>query len=472
MRARLALLVLATTASGLVAQNPTNYFYRWDRSTEFTSRGSNGSNAGYVSQGFSHGHSAGLNTLTQTYIIMQDQNPSTQEVYNLGTTELDAAGFPDYANLNYYATNLTLPVNTQTTPAAYAVTLTGLVAAPHNLNLKQCTQWHHVWQFVNATNWTADGLSTHMGQGAPYNSTLLCFNAANHREIPRTEGTAQIIEELGWSAVPAANPNFIDRTWRLRTAWKELVLNGGAFNTTYGGFNGALGAIGCNNTDPNLGYAALHPDFADIGLGNPARNDDYTWLVQAGINNANDFAVLFFANTVFPNGGVPSPFGRLHIDITDPLFNAIGPVVMGALDAGGNGALTLNFGPGNSTLRPIVADFPSWSAQALVFGKNPAELTNLFAFRTKLLPTGFTAGQADAANTAKLPKTITDQTILVRNDGRGLLTVKQTRGTSVFGTADVCERTAVRLILNPAASDVEISTTTTNPVKFVWAYNK
>ncbi|MCA8970285.1 MAG: hypothetical protein KDC95_10890, partial [Planctomycetes bacterium] len=256
------------------------------------------------------------------------------------------------------------------------------------------------------------------------------------------------------------------------TAWAELVLNGGAMNTTYGGWNGALGTIGCVTTDPNLGYAALDPDFADIGLGNPARNDDYTWMVQGGVANANNFAVLFFSQTVFPNGGVPTGFGQLHIDLADPVFNAVGPLVMPVLDAGGNSTLPLTFGPGNSTLRPAISDFPNWSAQALVFGTTAPTLTNLFSFRTKLAPTGFTAATVDATTPVKLPKTVSNLNIVVRNDGRGMITVKQTRGSSVFGTANVAERTAVRITLNPAASDVEISTTNTNQVNFVHAFNK
>lgn len=476
MRARLALLALAATTSGLIAQatNPVNNFYRWDRSTEFTSRGSNGGNPGFVSQGFAHGHSAGLETLTQAYFVMQDQNPSTQESYNLGTTELDAAGRPDYANLNTYATNLLLPMSTQTTPAAWGITMIGLATTPHKLNLKQHTQWHHTWQFNVGANWTSDGISVHMGQAAAYNGTLLC-TGANHREIPRTENATQIVEELGWSAVAnSTTPAPVNRTWRLRTSFAEFALNGGALNTTYGGFNGAVGAIGCNNTDPNLGYAALDPDFDDAGLGNPARYDDYTWLLSAGSANAGKIAVLFFSQTVIPGGGAPTPFGQLHLDIADPIFGAVGGLIMPQLDSLGQSSLSIPFGPGGSTntLRPVIADFPSWSAQAAVVTTSGLQLSSLFSFRSTTTPNGFTAATADATTPVKLSRTAAQRTIFVRNDGRGMLTVKQIRGTTTFGTSDVCERTAVRITINPAASDIEISTTTTQPVKFVHAFNK
>ena len=150
MRARLALLALAATTTGLVAQttNPINNFWRWDRSTEFTSRGSNGGNPGFLSQGFAYGHSAGLETLTQAFWVLQDQNPSTRERYNVGTTESNLKGEPDYANLRTFATNLMTPVLAQSTPAAWGITLRGLTANPHKLQLKNCNQWHYTWQAI------------------------------------------------------------------------------------------------------------------------------------------------------------------------------------------------------------------------------------------------------------------------------------------------------------------------------------
>lgn len=470
MRARLAILAIAATTSGVLAQasNPVNNFWRWDRSTEFTSRGANGGNIGFVSQGFSHGHSANLDTLTQTNFVMQDQNPSTRESYDVGTTELDGAGRPDYANMRAYATNLMLPASTNTSPGAWLITVTGLTAQPHKLNLKSHDQWHHVWKFNQAAQWTTDGISVHMSQAAAYQNSLLCVGQS-HREIPRTEGTAQIVENLGWSAVANSNtPRAINRTWRLRTSWAEFPLNGGAVNSTYGGYYGNVGTIGCNTTDANVGYAALDPDFADVGAGSPARNDDYSWILEAGAAQAGKFAVLFFSQTVFPNGGVPTPFGRLHLNLADPIFNAAGPQVMPVLSTSGQSIYTLQFGPGNSTVRPVVREFPNWSAQAAVITDSGLELSSLFSFRTLTTPQGFTASSADAATAFSTPRTVRETVLVIRNDGPGVIKVDQRRGSTSFGTADVCERTAVRLAISGAANEIRVTTTSTQPVNFNW----
>lgn len=470
MRARLALLAIAATTSGLVAQttNPVNNFWRWDRSTEFTSRGANGGNPGFVSQGFSHGHTANLDTLTQTSFVMQDQNPSTRESYDVGTTELDGAGRPDYANMRAYATNLMLPVSTQTTPGAWLITVTGLTATPHKLNLQSHDQWHHVWKINQPANWTTDGISVHMSQAAAYQNSLLCVNTA-HREIPRTEGTSQIVENLGWSAVAmSTTPRALNRTWRLRTSWAEFPLNGGAVNSTYGGYYGGANTIGCNTTDPNVGYAALDPDFADVGLGSPARVDDYSWILEAGAAQAGKFAVLFFSQTCFANGGVATPFGQLHLDLSDAIFNAVGPQVMPVLSTSGQSVYSLQFGAANSALRPVVRDFPNWSAQAAVITDSGLQLTNLFSFRTLLTPPGYASATADATTPFTTARAVTDNFFWIRNDGPGTLKVTLKRGTTEFGTANICERTAVRMVATGAANTVEVTTTSTQPVNFVW----
>ncbi len=465
MRASLALIAVAALSTSVIAQttvfNPANSY---DRSTEFTSRGSNGGTPGHVSQAFAYGNSAGLQTLTRSRYVMQDQDQSTREPWNVGTTLLNAKGQPDYAGLRTYGTNLLLPAG-QSGIGAWILTHTALATTPHLIN-HGTEQWHHVWQFTVPTNWTTDGLSVHMSQGATYRGTLLCFQNTRHREIPRTDGSpaAQIIEKHGWSGV-ARNPDPapINRTWRLESFFGEVVLNGASDNTVYN----CAGSL----RNPNQGYARIDPDFDDTGAGSPVRTDNYRWTVEAGSNWNGGVAVMFWSTTTFP-GKVPTPFGDLYLNLLDPLF-AAGPQLMGAI-TGGKASLSLNLGAANNPLRGVIANLPNFSGQAVVASQSAGvKLSTLMSFRGKLVPTGFTAGTAVSGTPASISKRVADRNIVVRNDGAGTLTVQAKRGSTNIGPATVVpERTAVRITLPVAASSVAVSSNKSTATDFVYGYNR
>ena len=46
-----------------------------------------------------------------------------------------------------------------------------LQSNPFPITENGCSQWHHVWELNDAANWTTDGLSIYMSQGAPYPNT-------------------------------------------------------------------------------------------------------------------------------------------------------------------------------------------------------------------------------------------------------------------------------------------------------------
>lgn len=467
------LLPFSLFSSGLDAQTtlPANEFYRWDRSTEFTDRAV-GSASGFVSQAFSHGHSAGLGGLTATSFVIQDQNPSTREIFDVGITGITAAGRPDYPRMTAYATNLAMPMTMQTLPLAMRFTVTSLSSRPI-LVPPTLGQWHHVWVFRNTAAWPNDGISLHFSQAAPWKSTLLC-SGRGHREIPRSEGGGAIRQGLAWAmASTQTTPQALNRAWGLRSSWTGMALNGGALTKAYGGYYGPADTIGCNTVDPNVGYAALDPDFNDIAQATPSRHDDYTWILNAGTRNAGRPAFLYIANTVLGNGGAPTPCGSLHLDIGDPLFRAIGAIAMPTLSATGESRLDLNLGPASSRLRPILANFESVSAQALVFTDAGCSLSNLFTFRPRLLPNGFTSNTVTSGMPIQLrPTRGIHRTILVRNDGAGAVRVTQRRGTTRLGQVQIGERTAVRISVNPASTQVEIGTAQTGGVNLIWAWNR
>jgi hypothetical protein len=455
----IAVLAISTAVSSQTVNQ--NEAYRYDQTTEFTSRGSNGGNKGFVSAAYSYGLNAGLLTLTGSQYVMQDQDLATVEPWNVGTHGLDAAGDADYANLKPYASNLMLPVGTGI--GAYILTHT-LTGAPVKLT-QTGDQWHHTWQFVNNANWTTDGLGVHMSQGATWGTppTLLCQNGA-HREIPRIEGVAQIIEDVAWSAQPSnQRPVPMDRCWRLRTNWNEIVLTGASDNSVYNS--------GCPN--PNTGQAAIDPDFFDSGVGTPPRHDDYNWKVIAGPTYAGGVGILLVSQTVFPNGGLPTPFGPLHVDLSDPLFS-LSPIVMPALDALGNSSFTLALGPATSPLRPILKEMASWSTQAMVTPLPTVkwQLSSLVTMRPRLTPTGFTAATAVQGTPASITRTVGPGTFVVRNDGRGELEVQFYIGTGKIGGATkVFERSMVRVIAPVAANRVEVTGFKTTATNFVHAFN-
>jgi len=466
---RTSLVVIATLAicaSALAQTVNQNEVNRWDLSTEFTSRGSVGGVAGYLSASHPFGLNAGLATLTHSQYVMQDQDLATNEPWNVGSCGLDAAGDPDYAKLTAYASNLRLPTGSGI--AAYILTHT-LTGAPHTPPATT-DQWHHVWHLVQAANWTTDGISVHMSQAATWGTppTLLCQLNPNstpgHRELPRIEGTTQIIEDLAWSSQPSnQRPLVQDRTWRLRLGFNEIALVPGIDNVTY------------NNSpcpNPTWGLGAVDPDFYDSGVSTPARFDDYVWRVNAGATYAGGVGVLLVSQTVFPGNGIPTPYGQLYLDITDPLFG-IGPLVMPPFDGTGGSQFTLALGAGPNAIRNVFKELASWSTQALVTPlTNPKwKLSSLSTMRPALAPSGFTATTAVSGTPASIVRTVGPTRFSLRNDGRGELTVQFFIGSApVPGTFKVAERTMVRMTPPVAANKVEVTSTKTTATNFVYAH--
>jgi hypothetical protein len=309
-----------------------------------------------------------------------------------------------------------------------------------------------------------------MSQAATWGTppTLLCQNNPNntpgHRELPRIEGTTQIIEDLAWSSQPSSQrPAIQDRTWRLRLGFNEIALIPGIDNMAY------------NNSpcpNPSWGLGAVDPDFYDSGVGTPPRYDDYVWMVNAGATYAGGVAVLLVSQTTFPGNGIPTPYGQLYIDITDMLFG-IGPIVMPPLNATGSSTFTLNLGAGPNPIRNIFKDFASWSTQALVTPlPTPSwKLSSLSTMRPTLAPPGYTAASAVSGTPASIPRTASTTKFSVRNDGRGELTVQFFIGSApVPGTFKISERTMVRLSPPVAVNRIEVTSTKTTATNFVWAH--
>jgi hypothetical protein len=456
--------MLAWFVAGVHAQLPQNVYFKFDSTTEFTSRGAIGNSPGRLSQALSPGHVAGQTRFTYSQYSIQDQDSATQEAWDLGFCGLDAAGDPAYATATFYVRNLRQPVGT----GVRAWTINHSLTAPFTLAASR-EQWHHVWNFQQAANWVTDGLGVHMSQGGTWGTppTLLCQNAS-HREIPRTDGTPQfqIIEDQAWSSgANAGKPVIQDCSWVLYLGFADPVLNGGFENAVYNS--------PCPN--PSFGYGSLDPDFADNGSGTPPRYDNPHWLVNGGSNYAGGAAVLLMSMAVLPGGGVPvPPYGQLFLDLVDPLA-ALGPVVMPPMHPSrGYAEMTFNMGTAANPVRKIAASLPSWSTQAVVIAQNqPTRLTNVFTMRPIMLPQGFTAASAVQGTPVVVPKTPQNTTFAIRNDGRGELTVQQKiNQTNVGPAVSIAERAMVRLSLLVAPNSIEVSSAKTTATGFVWAFDR
>jgi hypothetical protein len=443
------------------AQNPPNPFEKWDRTSESTSRGLLGGAAGFLSQAFPPGFAAGLDLLRSVQYVIQDQNMATQEPWHVGFAGLDAVGHADYASTALFAKDLRLPLGTGI--GAYIVThsLMSVRIAP------SCEQWHFCWQLTLTANWATDGIGVHLSSADPSSLPLLCTTTSGtrHREIPRIDGVParQIAEELAWSQSPPPFPPApVDLAWRLTLGVDTVTLNGAAFNATY---NGAP----CPN--PNFGYASLDPDLADLALGVPARFDDYQFVVTAGQPYQSGVALLYLSIAVYPGAGLPTPLGRLFVDLADPLM-ALGPLTFPPLAGSGEATLTLPLGGPSSGARLAIANLPAISAQAVCVDRAAVQsrLSNLFTFRPRALPAGF---QASVATTAGIivARPLLSATLLVRSDGRGTLSVQQKANATAIGPAVlVCERSAVRVSLMPATTQVELRSNKAAGTQFVYTF--
>lgn len=462
---RTAVLPLLALAPTLSAQHDeTRWTYIHDQSAEFISRGSNGGQANAkVSQAFQYGYAANLKTITQTLYQMNDQNLATRETFHAGTCGLDSKGLPDYANCRFYATNLQLPPGTG--PGSFTITHRALNSTPHVISENPCAQWHHVWNLVDAANWTTDGLSVFMSQAASYpatNPTRLCLPNASRlaREIPRvdayTGAPAQIIEELGWSKQQSgSDPVAVDRSWFLFVWFDEIVLKGFSENTIYN-------RSPCGRQNP--GYASIDPNLDDLNGQSPARFDDMVFELRAGTKFANGIGLLFLTNTVIPGGGLPTPFGTLHVNILGlppgsvDLLALLGPVPLPPLNAQGRAQMLIPLGPTTGAVRKIAADLGTWHAQAAaVTRQGEIKLSSLYTMRTRLVPPGFAIGTAIQSKPLRIPNPGTRARIfLVRNDGRGVLEVQGRRSGQAFGTTTrVCERASAFATLLPGTQEIE-----------------
>ncbi len=476
MKTSLALAVAAIVASASAQTLSSNKRSIWDQTTEYTSRANVGSNAGYISQAVPFGAIAGAKTLTSASYLVQDQNMATVEPWDFLWTSLDpkGSGNPDYAGGKVIVANNRLSVGTGV--GAWAITHT--LTAPANAVKIAVPRGRLIfaWHLKTKTNWSKDGISLHMSQadtGLPNSAnTPQCYTASSrsyHREMNRVEGTA-IIPGNKLAQSSGLNNTFSDlhRSWRFDMGWDEVTLNTGVENAVYNGT--------CSN--PNYGYGGFDPDVNNVGKQQVKREDNLVWQVQAGAQNAGSVAFLFSSMAML-NKGIATPFGEFWLNPgADPLFSSLGALPFSApLDAKGVATFTLTI---PKAVRPLVASFPCWSAQALVFNAKSARArfstaaTMRFFYDPKLAKqTAWTQGKATAkvAHKIQRPAVGIPLSLFLRNDGPGVLEVDEYRLTHKLRTFLVNERTAVRERTNPGGTEWRVRGKHAKPTTFVYRWN-
>ena len=499
MRSIVSLAAIAAVSSLAVAQTttlPQNQFRQWDQTTEYTTRGSFGAAAGFLSQAFTPGHMLGMTDITYAQYVAQDFEISTNDPFDLVYVPLNSKGLPDYPKAVIIVKDVKLPVSGSGI-AAYLVThnLNGTGSAT-NLPFKLPAtdgQWHIGWSLKDkpGAKWSSpptEGMSIHMsnaGAQLPAGTGLLCtFDSATsrvyHREIPRSEmvkgAPVQIQEKLGWTSNTSTSgpldPSFNDRSYRLDLGTSTPALSVAAENLVYNGKpTGAT--LACPN--PNTGYAGLDPDFDHNAATGTPRYDNPVWIIEAGADNANGVAFLFWSQAILPKA-IPIFGGNFHLDITDVLF-AASPVMGGSavtLNTAGAGQVTVNLGASPGPIRTIVSQFPSWHAQALILNTSKnLSLTNVATMRPKMAPQKFVVDKADVNTPTNYPRPAGAATFFIRNDGPGPVTVKTFVKTQPFPQFDtvVPERTAIRIKIFGAATNLVVESKYTNPTEYSYMFN-
>jgi len=243
--------------------------------------------------------------------------------------------------------------------------------------------------------------------------------------------------------------------WRLDLGFDEPTVQGAALPYAQ------------RNCKANTGYAALDPDFADLGPSMPARFDDYTWTISGGSAFAGGTAILFHSQTVLGNPlTIPRITGQFWLDPTDPLF-AIPAVV--PLNATGSGVFQLGLVRASASVRAIAGAIPSWSSQALLLAKNgTAQLSQLWTMRPRLAPPGFRAGTATSVTPWRIAKPAAMRSFTLRNDGRGTLTIVLLAGTVRIAQTTVIERTMQTIAVPASVTVIQVNGAKTLATQFYY----
>jgi len=346
-----ALTAQALTEFGIVAVNPVGLN---GTCTNFTSRGSLGSNGGSVllevpGRHFSGvGHDAsGTGTLFQNFhYLTQDQNAATVETYSMEIRgEANPPPGPDCNATLMQLTGLSLPGGTGT----LAWFITNTLATPSTA-VPLCNTFFMGAQVIPTAGpqpWPQDGQSFHMG------SYYLLQGATASNPAPNAPNIAW--ECLGGTATqPTTSP----RTYRFYLGVNAAVLNTANNDPSLTGAGHCLSTAPAPYTNTDTGPGGLWPQCQGAA---GIRNDGLTARVLDA-QAAGGLFVVFLGPTV-GCPGLPVPFlfsGALYLNPA-----SLTPMASGMLDA--TGVAVAPMVPPGTNCRPAinrVLDFQAFTANA------------------------------------------------------------------------------------------------------------
>ncbi|MCB9869275.1 MAG: hypothetical protein H6837_05405 [Planctomycetes bacterium] len=304
--------------------------------TSFTSRGSIGTNAGEILQGFhaSHWRNIGDNgtacQLQNFFCLTQDQNGSTQETFYWTVRRGSDAAGPTVGSAGQIARigPFGTPASTSNTPVAWG--LTTALATP--VTLDNCTNHFCIGQEYGAQPlWTSDGQSNHASRGDGVNSVQ------GASALAQTTGTDSAWQIIG-AATVATHPSAY-RSWRMGVNVAGATLQMGVSPTATPGFGtGGMypeisGAYSARMRFPvalSGGTAFLYVSFTPRILG-----DGFSLFPGTARLTLTSAPFAPFVGSIATVGGV----GECIIPIVTSVPGPVGPFDMHCQGAGINGSL-------------------------------------------------------------------------------------------------------------------------------------
>ena len=304
------------------AQTPKpNQFHIWDGSTEYTSRGTIGSNEGEVLNRVHGKHFGFLRPCTKVQYVLQDQNDQTAEYYWFIFRKADPQN-PDKPLVKIDPqTGKDLGIIAQFGKYAYSGKGKGGAAAwVFTLTLSKPVilpdgEFFYGIHFANVPSpgWTTDGGSCHMSGGYNPSGTTTAAKCGEHFRQGHLPHMAWCITYTNGKPDPTKiqEPS-INRSFNVSIYVQNPVLQPYTIDPA--------AKCASKKGKPDLGFAGMWPDLVDL--------EKYGYLANFGwrlreVNYPSGIGMVFLASKQMP---VPIhlSFGNWYLLPSDPWFTVLG----------------------------------------------------------------------------------------------------------------------------------------------------
>ncbi len=299
------------------AQTPKpNKLHVFDGSTEYTSRGTIGSNEGEVLNRIPGKHFGYLRPITQVRYVLQDQNTKTPEYYSFIIRKADPANPVKPLVKIDPKTGKDLGIIYETGKMSYSGKGSGSAGAwiftlnlPKPVIITKGTFFYGIhFRNVPPPGWTKDGGSCHMSGGYP--SPRIC---GEHYRLGHKPQMAWCVTYKNGKPDPTTiqEPS-INRSFRVWIKVQNPVLQPYTIDPA--------AKCAAKKGKPDLGFAGLWPDLVDL--------EKYGYLANFGwhlreVNYPSGIGMVFIASTQLPTP-ITLPYGQWFLNPGDPWFTVLG----------------------------------------------------------------------------------------------------------------------------------------------------